>query len=140
MKQKFLFSYCQGEIDESTLFVDVYIGAGRQDQRDRQFFEALAEKCSSYYFSLYDIAVTRFVESVDIFLKEQTNDERVRVLRCAMSAAKLRRLLRSGMYEEWARIFFAATRGLRRMALSDNSAYFCAVNRADKTPAMPQKL
>lgn len=138
MKSKYLFIHSSGTIDDSTLFVDVYIGRTLQDQRDLSFFESLADSSPDYYFHIYDNSVTEFVSSVNESLQYQSDDDRMRLLRCSMSADKLRRLIKSGMYESWAHRYFLATEGLRRMNLSANSAYFCAIYRADQTLAMPR--
>ena len=138
MKSKYLFIHSSGTIDDSTLFVDVYIGRSLQDQRDLSFFESLADSSPDYYFHIYDNSVQEFVSSVNESLQYQSDDDRMRILRCSMSAAKLRRLVKSGMYESWAHRYFLATEGLRRMNLSANSAYFCAIYRADQTLAMPR--
>lgn len=140
MKTKYLFVFSQGIIDESTLFVDVYIGRGVQDQRDMAFFQSLADSSQNFYFKQYDLRVTEFVRQIDASLAAETNDARCRALRCSMSAGKLRRLIKSGLYLDWAQTFYKATRGLRRIALSANSAYFCAVHRTDMTLAMPLTL
>lgn len=137
MKTKYLFCFTATKIDEATVFVDVYIGTGKQDQRDLTFFVNLAANSNFYFFEKYDLRVTEFRNKIEIQLANETQDERFRLLTCSMSAGKLRRLLKSGLYDEWARTFYCATRGLRRMNLSKNSAYFCAVNRADTTIANP---
>lgn len=138
MKSKYLFIHSSGTIDDSTLFVDVYIGHSLQDQRDLSFFESLAESSPDYYFHLYDNTVTEFVSCVNASLQVQCDDDRMRLLRCSMSASKLRRLIKTGMYQSWAQRYYHATEGLRRMNLSENSAYFCAIYRADQTLAMPR--
>lgn len=140
MKTKYLFSFSQGQIEESTLFVWVYIGQSKQDERDKAFFVQLAKQSSSYLFLHYDTFVAAFVANVTLELQDKTGDQRTRILSCAMSAAKLRRLLKSGQYYDWARTFYQATRGLRRMSLSENSTYHCAVYRADQTFANPRNV
>lgn len=140
MKTKYLFLFTRGDIEESTLFVDVFVGTSQQDRRDLEFFRLLAERCNSYYFHIYDLETTEFVRRVNEYLQERSGDLQARCLRCSMSARKLRTLIKSGLYDEWAQTFFQATRGLRRMSLSSNSSYFCAVFRADHGPAMPPTL
>lgn len=137
MKSKYLFIKCSGVIGESTLFVDVFIGHSTQDKRDREYFAQLAITSQDYYFHLYDLEVSRYVQLVDLSIQSANNDQRARRLRCTMSAAKLRRLLKSGLYDNWALIYYQATRGLRRMNLNENHAYFLAVGRADNALAMP---
>lgn len=137
MKTKYLFIKCNGVLDESTLFVDVFIGHSTQDKRDREYFTQLAQTSSNYYFNLYDLEVSRYVQQIDLSIQSANNDQRARHLRCTMSAAKLRRLLKSGLYDNWAQIYYQATRGLRRMNINENHAYFLAVGRADNTLAMP---
>lgn len=137
MKSKYLFSYSTRPIDESTLFVDVYIGCGHQDQRDKEFFEYLANNSDNYYFARYDFLVTNFIRRVDEIIQQDSDDPRGRCLHCSMSAAKLRRLIKSGLYDDFARTFYEATRGLHRMALSSNSAYHCALYRANQILANP---
>lgn len=138
MKTKYLFCFTATPVDEATLFVDVYIGKSKQDQRDLTFFVNLAANSNFYFFEKYDLRVTEFRNKIEIQLAEESRDEHFHLLTCSMSAGKLRRLLKSGLYDEWARTYYCATRGLRRMNLSSNSAYFCAVNRADKTIANPR--
>lgn len=137
MKSKYLFIKCSGELDESTLFVDVFIGHSTQDKRDREYFTQLAQTSSNYYFHLYDLEVSRYVQQIDLSIQSANNDQRARRLSCTMSAAKLRRLLKSGLYDNWSQIYYQATSGLRRMNLNENHAYFLAVGRADNTLAMP---
>lgn len=132
MKTKYLFSFSHGQIEESTLFVWVFIGHSKQDLRDKAFFESLAKQSSSYMFRQHDKETAEFVANVTQALQESEGDQRTRALTCSMSAAKLRRLLKSGMYYDWARTYYEATRGLRRMSLCENSAYHCAVYRADQ--------
>lgn len=140
MKSKYLFSFSTRPIDESTLFVDVYIGIGHQDQRDREFFERLANNSDNYYFKPYDIDVSNFIRRVDETIQQLTSDPRGRCLHCSMSAAKLRRLIKSGLYDDFARTFYEATRGLHRLALSANSAYHCAIYRANQILANPHNV
>lgn len=140
MKTKYLFIHSSDVIDESTLFVDVYVGTQLQDQRDLHFFESLAAASQDYFFHVYDLAVSNYLAEVNLSLQFDADDNRAKILHCSMSAAKLRRLLKSGLYDEWSRRFYEATRGIRRMNLSANSAYFCAVYRADQHLAMPPTL
>lgn len=137
MKTKYLFSFSTRPIDESTLFVDVYIGNGKQDQRDKEFFERLANNSNNYYFKRYDFIVTCFIRRVDETIQRISDDPRGRCLHCSMSAAKLRRLIKSGLYDDFAKTYYEATRGLHRMALSANSAYHCAIYRANQILANP---
>jgi len=137
MKTKYLFSKSSGPIDESTLFVVVWIGAGVQDQRDKVFFESLAAGSSDFLFKKYDAEQADFLQTLDRALVMENSDPRLRHLHADMSAKKLRTLLKSGLYDEWARTFFAACRGLRRMNLSANSLYHCAANRADANHCNP---
>lgn len=137
MKTKYLFIKCSGVLDESTLFVDVFIGHSAQDVRDREFITQLKITSPNYYFHLYDLEVSRYVQRIDTSIQTANNDQRARHLRCTMSAAKLRRLLKSGLYDNWAQIYYQATRGLRRMNINENHAYFLAVGRADNELAMP---
>ena len=131
MKTKYLFIKSAGNIETSTLFVDVYVGNGAQDQRDLNFFSALASSSSDYFFARYDLQVTEFRNQVELSLKEELNDPRLRLLTCSMSAAKLRRLLKTGLYDEYSRIYFKATLGCRRMNFSENSVYHSAIYRAE---------
>lgn len=137
MKSKYLFSFSTRPIDESTLFVDVYIGNGHQDQRDKEFLERLANNSDNYYFKPYDLDVTNFIRRVDEIIQQDTGDTRCRCLHCSMSATKLRRLIKSGLYDDFAHTYYEATRGLHRMALSENSAYHCALYRANQILANP---
>lgn len=131
MKTKYLFSKQAGLIDASTLFVDVYIGRSVQDQRDLHFLQCLVERSSDYYLVRYDNSVADYLNQVETSLQDELNDHRFRLLRCMMSSAKLRRLLKSGRYDNYAQIFYSATLGCRRMSFSANSVYHCAINRAD---------
>ena len=137
MKSKYLFSFSTRPIDDSTLFVDVWIGTSRQDQRDYEFFLGLAQNSTNYLFQRYDIATTQYLQSVDVDLQDQLGDPRARHLSCSMSAAKLRRLIKSGLYDDWANTYYFGTRAARRRNLCDNSAYWLALYRADTTIANP---
>lgn len=137
MKTKYLFIKCSGILDESTLFVDVFIGHSTQDKRDHEYFTQLAQTSPDFYFHLYDLEVSRYVQRVDISIQSANKDQRARRLHCTMSATKLRRLLKSGLYDNWAQIYYQATRGLRRMNINENHAYFLAAGRADKILAIP---
>ena len=137
MKTKYLFSFSTRPIDKSTLLVDVYIGNGKQDQRDKEFFVQLANNSNNYYFKRYDLIVTCFIRRVDETIQRLNDDPRGRCLHCSMSAAKLRRLIKSGLYDDFARTYYEATRGLHRMALSANSAYHCTIYRANQILANP---
>ena len=138
MKSKYLFSFCASEISDETLFVIVYIGTSKQDQRDKAFFEQLAKQSTYYYFERYYTPQADYLGNLDAYFQATQNDTRARCLRCSMSAAKLRRLIKSGLYDHWAKTYYEATRGLRRMALGDNSAYHCAIYRADHSFALPR--
>ena len=131
MKTKYLFSKSAGTIESSTLFVDVYVGHGAQDQRDLKFLEALSLGSSDYYFARYDLSVTEFRTNVEKSLQDDLGDNRLRLLACSMSAAKLRRLLKSGLYDEYCRVYYQATLGCRKMSFSENSIYHAAIFRAD---------
>lgn len=131
MKTKYLFSKQAGLIDASTLFVDVYIGRSVQDQRDLQFLQCLVERSSDYYLVRYDNSVATFLNQVETSLQDELNDHRFRLLRCMMSPAKLRNLIKTGRYDNYAQVFYSATLGCRRMSLSANSVYHCAIYRAD---------
>ena len=137
MKTKYLFIKCSGEISESTLLVDAWVGTSAQDQRDHEFLQRLAQTSHDYYYHIYDLDVSRYVQRIDLSLKSVLSDSRARLLRCSMPVRKLRRLLKNGLFDEWARTYFLATRGLRRMNLCENHAYFLAVGRADQSLAMP---
>lgn len=132
MKTKYLFSKQAGLIDASTLFVDVYVGRSVQDLRDLQFLQSLVECSDDFYLARYDISVTNFYNHVECSLRDELRDPRFRLLHCQMSVAKLRRLLKSGRYDEFSKTFYQATLGCRRMALSVNSAYHCAFYRAEQ--------
>lgn len=131
MKTKYLFSKQAGLIDASTLFVDVYVGRSVQDQRDLQFLQSQVECSDDFFLARYDISVTNFYNQVECSLRDELRDPRFRLLHCQMSVAKLRRLLKSGRYDEFSKTFYQATLGCRRMSLSANSVYHCAINRAD---------
>lgn len=132
MKTKYLFSKSAGVIDASTLFVDVYVGHGAQDQRDLNFLRFLVNSSSDFYFARYDSNVTEFRDRVEHSLKVELNDPHFRLLACSLSVAKLRRLLRNGLYDEFSRIYYQATLGCRRMSLSPSSTYQCAIYRAEE--------
>ena len=131
MKTKYLFSKQAGLIDASTLFVDVYVGRSVQDQRDLQYLQSLVERSSDYYLVRYDNSVAAFLNQIETSLQDELHDNRFRLLRCMMSSAKLRRLLKSDRYDDYVRVFYSATLGCRRMSLSANSVYHCAIYRAD---------
>lgn len=131
MKTKYLFIHCTGQVDETTLFVTVYVGSSEQDQRDKRFLSQLAQSSTDYYLERYLTPQADFMQAVDASLQVEMGDERARALRCEMPVAKLRRLIKSGLYEDWARRFYQAFRNLRRLSLSANSAYSCAIFRAD---------
>lgn len=131
MKTKYLFIHCAGQLDEATLFVTAFVGASAQDQRDKRFLTQLAAGSTDYYFKIYDASQAHFIAAVDLSFQVTIGDQHARTLRCSMSVAKLRRLIKSGLYDDWARRYYQATRGLRRMNLCAYSAYHCAVYRAD---------
>ena len=140
MKTKYLFSFSTRPLDEATLFVTVWVGEGVQDQRDLKFFEQLASQCNSYFFRHWSRDCDEFLVHLNEMFQQEQNDTRARCLHCDMSAAKLRRLIKNGLYDDFARTFYQATRGLRRMNLSENSAYHCAIYRANQVLAMPLTL
>lgn len=137
MKTKYLFALCRDTITRSTLFVDVYVGDGEQERRDLNYFINLAESSNVYFLKRYDNETADFLLAVTDALRSELDDPRVSCLRCSMSAAKLRRLLKSGLYDEWSRIYFECTFALRRLNYSPNSGYFLAVGRADQILCNP---
>lgn len=138
MITKYLFSFSTRPLDKATLFVTVWVGEGKQDQRDLNFFESLANQCKSYFFRRWDQDCADFIAHLNEQFQLMQNDTRARCLLCSMSAAKLRRLIRNGLYDDFAQTFYQATRGLRRMNLCANSAYHCAFNRASQALANPR--
>lgn len=131
MKTKYLFCACQGEITPDTVFVDVYVGAGLQDQRDLQKVSALAAS-HLFYFKKWSNVVQAFYDKIVESLTPGEAVTSVHPQRVSMSVRELRRRLLDGTYFEFCAVFVNATRGLRRMNFSHNSAILAAKHRASQ--------
>ena len=136
MKTKYLFSKCVDEITRDTLWVDVTIGNSTQDQRDREFFTRLA-KFPTFFFARWSNAAQEFLDKVNESLRDENDDVIAHLPRCTMSAKKLRSLLKSGDYDNFARTFVAASKSLRRRHFCAHDAYAIAMERASETIANP---
>lgn len=131
MKTKYLFCACQGEITPDTVFVDVYVGAGLQDQRDLLKVSALANS-HLFYFKKWSNVVQSFYDRIVESLTPEEAIVSVHPQRISISIRELRRRLLDGTYFEFCEVFVKATRGLRRMNLSNNSAIIAAKHRASQ--------
>ena len=139
MKTKYLFAKCDREITRSTLWVDVTIGNSTQDQRDYNFFQQLA-KFPTFFYARWSNAVQEFLDKVLESLQDENEDLLAHLPRCTMSAKKLRSLLKSGSYDDFARTFVAASDALRRRQFCAHDAYALAMERASKTLANPRHV
>lgn len=139
MKTKYLFSKCVDEITRDTLWVDVTIGNSTQDQRDREFFTRLA-KFTTFFFARWSKNAQEFLDKVNESLRDGTKNDFAHLPRCTMSAKKLRSLLKSGDYDNFARTFIAASESLRRRHFCAHDAYAIAMERASETIANPRHV
>lgn len=139
MKSKYLFSKCVDEITRDTLWVDVTIGNSTQDQRDMNFFMQLA-KFPTFFFARWSNAAQDFFDKVEESLRDENDDIIAHLPRCTMSAKKLRSLLKSGSYDNFARTFVAASESLRRRHFCAHDAYALAMERASESLANPHHV
>lgn len=139
MKTKYLFSKCVDEITRDTLWVDVTIGNSTQDQRDMNFFMQLA-KFPTFFFARWSNAAQDFFDKVQESLRDENDDVLFHLPRCTMSAKKLRALLKSGSYDDFARTFIAASETLRRRHFCANDVYALAMERASESLANPHHV
>lgn len=139
MKTKYLFSKCVDEITRDTLWVDVTIGNSTQDQRDMNFFMQLT-KFPTFFFARWSNAVQDFFDKVQESLRDKNDDVLFHLPRCTMSAKKLRSLLKSGSYDNFASTFVAASETLRRRHFCANDVYALAMERASESLANPHHV
>lgn len=139
MKTKYLFSKCVDEITRDTLWVDVTIGNSTQDQRDMNFIMQLA-KFPTFFFARWSNTAQDFFGKVQESLRDENDDVLFHLPRCTMSAKKLRALLKSGSYDDFARTFVAASESLRRRHFCAHDAYALAMERASETIANPHHV
>ena len=139
MKTKYLFAKCDREITRTTLWVDVTIGNSTQDQRDCNFFQQLA-KFQTFFFAQWSNATQEFLDKVNESLRDENEYVIAHLPRCTMSAKKLRYLLKSGYYDDFARTFVAASDSLRRRHFCANDAYALAMERASESLANPHHV
>lgn len=130
MKTKYLFCKCLGEITPGTVFVDVYVGSSAQDKRDCAFLLSLSQS-TSYYFRRFDSGVNDYLHRVEGSLSLDAAAPPCCLARCHMSVAKLRRLLRSGLYDSWCATFIATLSSISLRRFSANSACLLSLERAD---------
>lgn len=136
MKTKYLFAKCDREITRTTLWVDVTIGNPLQHQLDMNFFMQLA-KFPTFFFARWSNAAQEFLDKVNESLRDENDDDLAHLPRCTMSAKKLRSLLKSGDYDNFARAFVAASESLRRRHFCAHDAYALAMERASESLANP---
>lgn len=136
MKTKYLFAKCDREITRTTLWVDVTIGNPLQHQLDMNFFMQLA-KFPTFFFARWSKAAQEFLDKVNESLRDENDDDLAHLPRCTMSAKKLRSLLKSGDYDNFARAFVAASESLRRRHFCAHDAYALAMERASESLANP---
>lgn len=136
MKTKYLFAKCYREITRTTLWIDVTIDNSTQDQRDMNFFMQLA-KFPTFFFARWSKAAQEFLDKVNESLRDENDDDLAHLPRCTMSAKKLRSLLKSGDYDNFARAFVAASESLRRRHFCAHDAYALAMERASESLANP---
>ena len=139
MKTKYLFAKCDREITRTTLWVDVTIGNSVQDQQDMNFFMQLA-KFPTFFFARWSNAAQDFFDKVQESLRDGNDEIIVHLPRCTMSAKKLRSLLKSGDFDNFARTFVAASGTLRRRHFCAHDAYALAMERASESLANPQHV
>lgn len=139
MKTKYLFSKCVDEITRDTLWVDVTIGNSTQDQRDCNFFQQLA-KFPTFFFARWSKNAQEFLDKVNESLRDENDGVIFHLPRCTMSAKKLRALLKSGDYDNFARTFVAASESLRRRHFCAHDAYAIAMARASESLANPHHV
>lgn len=139
MKTKYLFAKCVDEITRDTLWVDVTIGNSTQDQRDMNFFMQLA-KFPTFFFARWSNAAQDFFDKVQESLCDENSDVLAHLPRCTMSAKKLRALLKSGSYDDFARTFVAASDSLRRRHFCAHDVYALAMERASESLANPHNV
>ena len=139
MKTKYLFAKCDREITRTTLWVDVTIENSTQDQRDMSFFMQLA-KFTTFFFARWSNAAQEFLDKVNESLRDENDDVFFHLPRCTMSAKKLRSLLKSGDYDNFARTFVAASESLSRRHFCAHDAYAIAMERASESLANPHNV
>lgn len=139
MKTKYLFAKCVDEITRDTLWVDVTIGNSTQDQRDMNFFMQLA-KFPTFFFARWSNAAQDFFDKVQESLHDENDGVIFHLPRCTMSAKKLRALLKSGSYDNFARTFVAASNSLRRRHFCAHDVYALAMERASESLANPHHV
>lgn len=139
MKTKYLFAKCDRGFTRTTLWVDVTIGNSVKDQRDMNFFMQLA-KFPTFFFARWSNVAQYVLDKVNESLRDENDDVFFHLPRCTMSAKKLRSLLKSGDYDNFARTFVAASESLRRRHICAHDAYALAMERASESLANPQHV
>jgi hypothetical protein len=132
MKTMYLFCGCSGEITTDTLFVDVYVGRSKQDQRDCGHVAQLARE-HNYFFQLWSRDVRDFLDRIADSLAEPDQPCLFQPRRVALGVRQLRRLLVDGSFSEFVELFTQTTRHLHRMGFSDYHAHAAATERASQT-------
>ena len=139
MKTKYLFAKCDREITRTTLWVDVTIDNSLQHQLDMNFFMQLA-KFPTFFFARWRNAAQEFLDKVNESLRDENDNVFFHLPRCTISAKKLRSLLKSGDYDNFARTFVAASESIRRRHFCAHDAYAIAMERASETIANPHHV
>lgn len=133
MKTKYLFCAAAGEITQDTVFVDVYVGTSRQDQRDLATISHLAS-LHTFFFQKWSDSVSEFMRKIRLSLNDGEDSHRHDPASLAMTVQELRRRLLGGSFDEFCRVFVQASRNLQRLNYCSNSIYQCAMHRASQVP------
>lgn len=135
MKTSYLFCHCPGIITPDTVFVKVSVGHSKQDQRDIKFLTFLAQ-CTDYFLHQYDNDAAEFLYQVQHSLYETAPgyESRTPSLCVTLTVGEVRRLLRSGQFDEFTQNFRRIESNCLAMFLSRNDCYAIALERAAHNP------
>ena len=135
MKTSYLFCHCPGIITPDTVFVKVSVGHSKQDQRDIKYLTLLAQ-CTDYFLYQYDNDAAKFFDKVKHSLYETATgyESRTSSLYVTLTVGEVRRLLRSGQFDEFTQNFRRIEYNCLAMFLSRNYCYAIARERAAHNP------
>lgn len=135
MKTSYLFSHCPGIITPDTVFVKVSVGHSKQDQRDIKYLTFLAQ-CTDYFLHQYDNEAAEFLYQVQHSLYETSTgyESRTPSICVTLTVGEVRRLLRSGQFDEFTQNFRRIESNCLAMFLSRNYCYAFARERAAHNP------
>lgn len=113
------------------MFVKVSVGHSKQDQRDIKYLTFLAQ-CTDYFLHLYDNDAAEFLYQVQHSLYETATgyESRTPSLCVTLTVGEVRRLLRSGRFDEFTQNFRRIESNCLAMFLSRNDCYTIARERA----------